>query len=101
MKRIRLISYLVVVAVLIGAFALMGASCSVSSANIQNPVMTSAVDADGVPLDSVNAYAAGAPVYAVAELHNAPDDTKITFIWYAEGQAVDQITNVYPMSSTF
>ncbi len=105
MKKTRLISYLVVIAVLIGSFALMGASCSVSSANIQNPVMASAIDADGVPLDSVTSYPVGAPVYAVAELHNAPEDTNITFIWYAEGQAVSEVnltntlTDQYVMSN--
>jgi hypothetical protein len=105
MKKIRLFTYLVVIAVLIAAFALMGASCSVSSANVQNAVMTSAVDADGTPVDSVTTYPVGAPVYAVAELHNAPDDTIITFKWFAEGQQVDEIsltntlTDQYVMSN--
>ena len=92
MKKRRLFAYLAVIAVLIAAFALMGASCSVSSANIKNAVMTTGVDENGAPVDSVTTFAVNAPVLAVAELHNAPDDTTITFVWYAEGQAVDQIS---------
>jgi hypothetical protein len=54
--------------------------------------MASAMDENGQPLDSVTSYAVNQPVYAVAELHNAPDDTLITFKWYAEGVLVDEIS---------
>ena len=101
MKKSRLIAYLAVIAVLIAAFALMGASCSVSTANVQNAVMTTGVDENGKPLDSVTTFAVGAPVYAIAELHNAPDDTVITFVWYAAGQPVDEVSLNNTMSDQY
>ncbi|MPN51306.1 hypothetical protein SDC9_198949 [bioreactor metagenome] len=91
MKKSRLFVYLAVIAVLIAALALMGASCSVSTANVKNAVMTTSVDAEGKPMDSVTSFQVNAPVYAVAELHNAPDDTLITFRWYAAGELVDEV----------
>ena len=91
MKKSRLFVYLVVIGVLIAAFALMGASCSVSTANVQNAVMTTGVDENGVPMDSVTTFAVNTPVIAAAELHNAPDDTLITFKWFAGDQQVDEV----------
>lgn len=95
MKKRRLFGYLTVIAVLICAFLLMGASCSASTANIKNATMTSGVDAEGKPVDSVNGFPLNTDVYVSAELHNAPEDTTITFIWYYEGQpaATYNLTN--------
>ena len=63
--------------------------------------MASEVDADGIPLDSVSSYPVNTPVYAVAELHNAPDDTKVTFKWFAEGEQVDEVSVTNTMTDQY
>lgn len=92
MKKRKLFVCLAVLGILLAAFLLMGASCSASSANIQNAVMSTAVDEDGKPVDSVTEFAENTSVYASVELHNAPDDTNVTFVWYAGDQKLDSVT---------
>ena len=105
MKKKKMFGYIAVIAVFTAAFLLMGASCSASTANIQNAVMTTAVDSNGKPADSINTIAVNTPLYAVAELHNAPDGTTVTFKWYAGDTQVDQVkmtntlTDQYVLSS--
>ena len=90
MKKSRLIAYLAVIAVLIAAFALMGASCSVSTANVKNAVMTTAVDENYAPMDNVSSFPVNSIAYVTADLHNAPDDTVVTFKWFMGDQQVDE-----------
>ncbi len=71
---------------------MMGASCSFSSANVKNALMTTAVDENNQPVDSVTEFDVGATAYLSAELHNAPDDTTITFVWYYEGEELDSVS---------
>lgn len=92
MKKSRLFVYLAVIAVLIAAFALMGASCSVSTANVKNAVVSTGVDESGMPIDSVSSVPVNSEVYVAAELHNAPDDTIITYVWYVNDQELDRIS---------
>lgn len=82
--------YLLVI--MIGAVVFMGASCSASTANVSNAVMTTAVDANSEPLDEVAQFPLDVDVFVAAELHNAPDDTTITFIWYQGDQIFDTVS---------
>ncbi len=95
MKK-RRFAYLSVIALLICAFLLMGFSCSISTANIQNATMTTGVDENGKPLDSVNEYPVNTAVFVSAELHNAPEDTTITFKWYYGERQIGE----YSLSNT-
>lgn len=53
-----------------------------TTATIRNPQMTSAIDAEGKPVDIVNSYTTTTKeLIAVAELRNAPANTKIKFVW--------------------
>jgi len=92
MKRSRLFAYLAVIAVLIAAFALMGASCSVSTANVKNAVVSTGVDDSGMPIDSVSSITLNSDAFVTADLHNAPDDTIITYIWYINDQQLDRVS---------
>lgn len=84
--------YLTVIALFLAAWLFMGASCSVSSANIKNPVMTTAIDENYKPVDNVTQFALNSNPFFSAELHNAPDDTKITVVWYYEGKELDRVS---------
>ncbi len=54
---------------------------SISTANITSPFMTSDV-VNGEPVDEVTEYPKDAPkLVAVGILNNAPDDTKVRFVW--------------------
>ena len=88
MKRKKLFGYLTIIAALICAFMLMGVSCSVSTANISDAVMTTGVDDNFEPVDTVTGYSVGSIAFVAAKLHNAPDDTMITFKWYANDTQV-------------
>ncbi|MEI6100338.1 MAG: hypothetical protein WCP73_00745 [Eubacteriales bacterium] len=101
MNKKRFFSYLTILCVLLAAFLLMGASCSASTANIQNAVMTTAIDSSGKPADSVKEFAVSSPIVASAELHNAPDATKVTFIWYSGDTKLDSVTVTSTMSDQF
>ena len=66
------------------ALALFATACSfsVSTANIQDAIMTNSIDQDGVPGDAVTSFASDAAViYVSAKLRNAPDNTQIKFVW--------------------
>ena len=71
---------------------LMGASCSFTTANVKNALMTTAIDESNQPADSVTEFDVASTAYLSAELHNAPDDTTITFVWYYEGEVVDRVS---------
>lgn len=101
MKRKRLIGYLTIIAVLICAFMLMGVSCSVSTANIQNAAMTTGVDAEGKPVDSVTEFPLNTDVYVTAELHNAPEDTTITFKWYLDSEQIGEYSLTNTMTDQY
>ena len=66
------------------ALALLATACSfsVSTANIQDAIMTNSIDQDGVPGEAVTSFAPDAQIiYVSAKLRNAPDNTQIKFIW--------------------
>lgn len=92
MKKNKLTLYLVAITIMMVSVLLMGASCSATSANVSNAVMTTGVDDSSLPIDEVTSFPVNTDVYVAAELHNAPDDTDITFIWYLEDQVVDSVT---------
>jgi hypothetical protein len=98
MKKKRLFGYLVIAAVMLAAFLLMGASCSASTANIKNALMTTAMDSSGKPVDNVTEFAVNTPVVASCELHNAPDGTKVIFKWYSGDTKLDEVTVASTMS---
>lgn len=92
MKKNKLTRYLVAVTMMMVAVLFMGASCSATTANVSNAVMTTGVDESSMAIDEVTEFPVNTDVYVAAELHNAPDNTDITFIWYLEGQEVDSVT---------
>ena len=92
MKKNKLTLYLLVITIMMVSVLFMGASCSSTTANVSNAVMTTGVDDSSMPIDEVTSFPVNTDVYVAAELHNAPDDTDITFIWYLEGQEVDSVT---------
>lgn len=88
-KRVLLIA----VAALLAVFT-VGCSFSVSTAKIEDAIMTNTVDADGKPGEEVVSFPADAAVlYTSAKLMNAPDNTKIRIEWtYVTGnQPIDSI----------
>ena len=101
MKRRRLFGYLSILAVLVCAFLLMGISCSVSTANIQNATMTTGVDEEGKALDSVTEFPLNTDVFVAAELRNAPDDTTITFKWYLENEQIGEYSLTNTLSDQY
>ena len=90
MNKKKIFLSLTVIAVMLMAFMLMGVSCSASTANVTNATMTSGTDENYAPVDTVSGYAAGSIATVAAELHNAPDDTTITFKFYANDVQVDE-----------
>jgi hypothetical protein len=92
MKKNKLIIYLVVISVMMASVLFMGASCSSTTANVSNAVMTTAVDNNYMPVDKVTEFPVNSDVYVAAELHNAPKDTNIKFVWYLENQELDSVT---------
>ena len=92
MKKNKLTLYLLAITIMMVSVLFMGASCSSTTANVSNAVMTTGVDDSSMPIDNVTEFPVNTDVYVAAELHNAPDDTNITFIWYFEGQEVDSVT---------
>lgn len=92
MKKNKLTRYLVAVTMMMVAVLFMGASCSATTANVSNAVMTTGVDESSMAIDEVTEFPVNTDVYVAAELRNAPDNTDITFIWYLEGQEVDSVT---------
>lgn len=92
MKKSKITVYFIIVSVLMVSVLFMGASCSSTTANVSNAVMTTGIDDNYAPIDNVTEFQAGTDVYVAADLKNAPDDTNITFIWYREGQKLDSVT---------
>lgn len=92
MKKNKLMLYLLAITMMMVSVLFMGASCSSTTANVSNAVMTTGVDDSSLPIDEVTSFPVNTDVYVAAELHNAPDDTNITFIWYLEAQEVDSVT---------
>lgn len=85
-------------------------SVSFTTANIKNARMTTSVDSSGKPADSVKSYMVKAPqLVCSAELHNAPENTKVKFVWnYITGniritefvmESGSKGTNVYVFSN--
>lgn len=77
-------------------FALSAASCSFTTANVKNAVVT---DVSG---NQVDTYSTGDKMfYAQAAVANAPEKTKITIIWsyVTENQVIDQ-TEYYTKESS-
>jgi len=93
MNKIKSFLLILVAAALI-VFA-VGCSFSVSTAKIEDALMTTSIDANGMPGEQVVSYSSNAPVlYASAKLLNAPDNTSIRIVWtYLTGdQLMDEIT---------
>jgi len=83
-----------VVALALVVFA-TGCSFSVSTANIQDAIMTNSIDAEGKPGEEVVSFTADAAMlYTSAKLMNAPDNTQIRIVWtYVTGnEAMGEIT---------
>lgn len=53
----------------------------ITTANIQNAHMTTAVDGEGIPKDTVTNYGPDADFIASAVIYNVPKNTEITFVW--------------------
>jgi|GEM_PF-836566 len=92
MKKRKISFYVLLISILMLSVLFMGASCSSSTANITNPVMTNGIDANSLPIDNVKVFPLDSVPYITAELHNAPDNTSITFVWYADKQELDRVT---------
>ena len=78
------------------ALALFATACSfsVSTANIQDAIMTNSIDADGKPGEEVVSFPTDASIlYVSAKLRNAPDNTQIKFVWtyVTENQKLGEI----------
>lgn len=74
---------------------LLGCSFNVTTAKIEDAIMTNSIDENGVPGDEVVSYPAdAATLFASAKVRNAPDNTKIRIVWtYITGnQNMDEIT---------
>jgi len=55
---------------------------SFTTARLENAHMTTAMDANGNPVDRVSSYSPDTPeLVAVAELRNAPTHTQVKFVW--------------------
>lgn len=70
-----------------------GGGFSVTTANIKDVAMTTDVDSEGKPIDTVTSYAADAPKFVVsAILANAPDNTQVKFVWLYDGETLYETT---------
>ncbi|KNZ41803.1 hypothetical protein [Acetobacterium bakii] len=92
MKKKKLTGYVLAISVLMLSVLFMGASCSASTANISNPVMTTGIDDNYQPVDDLTEFPVNSIVYVVADMKNAPEDTQITFVWYIENEVIDSVT---------
>lgn len=58
-----------------------GCDIIITTANITDGTMASGME-EGKPLDSIEVYSQDATaLYAFGVLNNAPDETKVTFVW--------------------
>ena len=74
---------------------LLGCSFNVTTAKVEDAIMTNSIDENGVPGEEVVSYPADTEtLYASAKIRNAPDNTKIRIVWtYVTGnQKMDEIT---------
>ncbi len=101
MNKKRAIGYSGILAVLLAAFLLIGSSCSLAAPGIQNAVVATSIDPDGKPADSVTELTANTPVYASVELHNALEDTKVTFKWYSGDAKLGEVTLASTMGDQY
>jgi hypothetical protein len=88
-KRILMITLALALAVFT-----VGCSFSVSTAKIEDAIMTNSVDADGKPGEEVVSFTADAAMlYTSAKIRNAPDNTQIRIVWtyVTENQLIDEI----------
>lgn len=85
-------------------------SLNLTTANLKNAHMTTAMDSSGKPVDSISTYSVNAAeLVAAAELRNAPSNTKVRFVWiYVTGDITiteftmdsgDKGTDVYVFSN--
>ena len=76
------------------AVTMIGCSFSVSTAKIEDAIMTDSIDAEGRPGMPVTSYSADTAVfYTSAKLHSAPDHTQIRIVWtyLTDNQLIDEI----------
>lgn len=70
-------------------FTVEGDAVSENTLKITDAHMATDVDSEGKPVDTVTGYETDAEKFTVsAIIRNAPDNTKITFVWYYEGSEV-------------
>ena len=86
---------LVIVAIAL-ALALFATACSfsVSTAKIEDAIMTESIDAEGKPGEEVVSFSADAAMLFVsAKLRKAPDNTQIMFVWtyVTDNQLIDEV----------
>jgi len=89
-KRILLMA----VAAALAVFT-VGCSFSVSTAKIEDAIMTNSIDENGMPGEEVFSYTPDVPaIYTSAKILNAPDNTQIRIVWtYVTGsQKIDEVT---------
>ena len=96
MNKIKSFFLMLVVATL--TVFVLGCSFSVSTAKIEDALMTTSIDANGMPGEQVVSYTSDAPMlYTSAKLLNAPDNTSIRIVWtYLTG---DQLMNEITLDS--
>lgn len=85
---------LLVVAAMLTIFTL-GCSFNFSTAKIEDAIMTTSIDDNGMPSDAVTSYSADASaLYSSAKILNAPDNTKIRIVWTftTSGEQFDEAT---------
>jgi len=88
----RILILVMSVLLVIGVF---GCSFSASTAKITDAIMTDSIDANGMPGNTITSYPANAvDLYTSAKLRNAPDNTKIRFVWiYVDtGETIQEVS---------
>ena len=73
----------------------VGCSFNVTTAKVEEAIMTNSVDAEGKPGEAVTSFPADtAMLYTSAKLRNAPDNTQIRIVWtyLTQNQLIDEIT---------
>lgn len=86
--------FLIATAAALAIFSL-GCSFNVTTAKIDDAIMTTNLDDNGAPVDEVVSYPTDAAMlYTSAKILNAPDNTQIRIVWtYVTGdQKMDEIT---------
>ncbi len=93
MKTQKRFILLLVAAALV--FVTVGCSFNFSTAKIEDAIMTTSIDADGMPGEEVVSFPSDASViYTSAKVQNAPDHTQIRVVWtYVTGnQLIDEVS---------